>query len=162
MVYIVDDNQFEDMDEAIDECISDDYHAYDDDFEDWVNDEYEHLTVKGRYFAPYDIFRALDEDILEELRDDYCAFRNDEDRDEALYELRDANDGDFVYVQDSVIRCVEDPGDYDGDEAFDSVANNVIESTKKYIETQHEIQRGVAAAEKEKEEELLKMFQVIK
>ena len=162
MIYVVNGNEFDDVYDAIDECICDDYHRYDDDFEEWVNDEYDDLEIRGHYFAPYDILREMNEDLLDELRDDFCELKNEEDRDEARYELRDAYDGEVVYVQGNQILCVEESGDCDGDEAFDLVANKIIESAKKYIEDQHEIQRGVAAAEKEREEELLKMFQVIK
>lgn len=143
---------FDTYDEAIDWCIDEDYHWDEEyDFRDWVNDLYDGIEICGNYFAAYDILDSLADGMLRDLHRDYCNDRNENDKDEADYQLERAVVGDEIECQGYVILVIEDePGDYDGDEMLDAI--NALRATLN------------AKKEEEKpeiENDLMQMFQTI-
>ena len=166
MYYKIDgeDEIFTDIDSVIEHCIDSDYHWDDDYFEEWVNDCYDYFEIRGVRFQAYDILSNMDEYLLDDLHREYCQAENENDECEARYELENADAGDEIYIQGQIVKCFEATGDYDGDKELrdgKQISSNAIENVKAYLAEQKEQETKYAAAEKEKEDELLKMFQVI-
>ena len=158
MKFKVDDEIFYDIRDVLDYCISEDYHEDDDEFEEYVNERYGYITINGEEYYAYDILDEMDSSNKYELLREYCESQNDNDIEEAEYELDRADPGDEVYIQCYTVEVLEDDteseesGDYDGDN---------IENVRKFIEEQNILKQSAAAAEKKTEDDMMKMFQVI-
>ena len=116
MQYRVTDTDYitNDIDEVIDYCIHDDYHdAEDDYFEEWVNDTYDDVNIAGVTYSAYDILDKFDN--LGDVECLYCEWAEDNDRDNARYELRHASNGETVYIQGYEVVCEDEEKDTDGD-----------------------------------------------
>jgi len=166
MYYKIDgeDEIYTDIDSVIEHCIDPDYHWDDDYFEDWVNDYFGYIDIREARFTAYDILSNMDEYLFDELRKEYCKAEDENDEDEARYELEKAVGGDKIYIQGQIVKCFEESGDSDGDKELQDrkqISSKVIENVKAYLTEQKEQEKIYAAAEKEKEDELLKVFQVI-
>ena len=106
-----------DIDEVIDYCVAEDYHDSDDDyFEEWVNNTYQEVYIAGHTYTPYEAIEAFD--IVEEVVSDYRESMDEDDRDNADWDLRHAVDGEIVCIQNYEVLCeIDDCGyDDDGDE----------------------------------------------
>ena len=151
------DEIFETIEDAVDYCISDEWHEDDDAFGEWVNDHYEGVEINGYYYSAYEIIGAIDDDNWRELKDMYCEECNERDREEAIGDLQGACVGDEIEIQGYTVRVIDDDystGDLDGDgEDIESIRVR-IETEKAQIEV--EIQE-----EKKREDDLLKLIQVI-
>lgn len=147
------DEIFETVDEVLDFCIEDDYHDDDDYFEEWVNDMYQGIEIAGTYYHAYDILENADDGSLDDLRNDFCRESNDNDREEAEYEFRNCNIGDTIYIQRYTVEVIEN-GDYDGDEAFDTVAMDKLR-------LEIEAQKVENVEEKKNEIDIMSLFQHI-
>lgn len=89
------DTYFDSPEDAIEACIDSSWHEDDTyDFKDWVNEKY----------TAYEVLK--DEASLSSLLEEYCEEKNDEDRDEALWDLDGAENGYVVEVHGSSIRVV--------------------------------------------------------
>ena len=153
MQYKVNDEYFDNVDEALDYCIDETYHWDDDDFEDWVNDTEDSVTINGCTYYPYTILEALDTSELEDLHEQFCDQRNREDQDEARWELRNAHVGDEVELQAYTIYVVEDDeedcSDTDGDMTLDELKQRLEEAKRQREE------------ELKEEDKVMSMFQII-
>jgi hypothetical protein len=167
---------YDDIDEAIEACIDEDYHWDDSYFEDWINDKYDYVDICGTTYYPYDILVAFDDDTMSDAKREYCESRNDDDFENAKYELRNADIGDRVDVQDCQIEVFddddeyddeeyddddeeEDTGDYDGDnQTFDDQMIDTIEKLREKLK-QTEVQK--MEEEKNSEKDIMQMLQVI-
>ena len=160
MRYKVEDEIFEDYEDAIEYCISEDYHEDDDYFTDWVNDNYDSVEINGVTYSPYDILDNAGDGNIYDVQREYCEAMNESDADDARYELRRADVGDDIYVQGFTIEVIEDEyddeeedgGDYDGD---------AIERTRQYIEDQNVLKELAETENKKNEDDLMSLFQVI-
>lgn len=167
MRYKVEDEIFEDYEDAIEYCISEDFHEDDDYFTDWVNDNYDSVEINGVTYHPYDILdNAGDGNMYDVLRE-YCEAMNESDADDARYELRRTDIGDDIYLQGYTIEVIEDEYDDEEDEedteTEDNDCNgNAIERTRQYIEDQNMLNELTAAENKKNEDELMSLFQVIR
>lgn len=47
---------------------------------------------------------------------EYCEDQNNYDAEEARYELERADNGEVVYIQGYKVTCIDESGDYDGDD----------------------------------------------
>ena len=154
MIYKVNDETFDNIDDVIEYCIEPDYHRDDDYFKEWVDEEYGSIDIGGKTYYAYDILRDDDYNYSDVL-DAYCECENDNDEGNARYALRNASDGEEVYIQAYTVKCYES-GDYDGDGEF------ALQSLKASLLAQQAMAHAQAVVEKEKEKELMDMFQVIK
>ena len=108
MKYLVDDKTFDNIDDTIDWCIDDDFHRDDyQSFETWVNDTYGSLDVAGCCFNAYDILQSLAPDLLNDLIDDFCRDEDEYDRENARYELTNAEHGTTVWIQSKKVEVVD-------------------------------------------------------
>ena len=149
------------IDDVIEDCISDDYHDDDDYFEEWLNDIYESVRIGGETFTAYQILDGCDRELLYDLRRDYCSEQNDNDRENAKWDLEHADVGDDVYIQNIRVMVLDDDededesaGDYDGDE-------DRITACRRKIEDQQLRVQQIKANEEAEENELMNLFQVI-
>ena len=153
MTYIVDGEVFHDVDDVLDYCIDADYHWDDDDFESWVNDNYDSVYINGVTYYPYDILREADDGNLDDLRNDYCESCNENDRDNYEWELERASDGDTIYVQAYTVR-VKDDENYDDN----TNAEEALQLIRERLDSEKEEQKK---AEEEKRKEELELMQII-
>jgi len=158
MRYLVNETYYDDIDDVINACIEDDYHEDDECFEEWLNDEYGYITIAGQTFHAYDILDSMNDYLLEEERDEFCERMNDNDREDAMYDLRHAKPGDTVYIHRSEVSCVEDEED-DDDENYNREES--LEAVRTFVEEQKLLADAKAAEEKVEEDDIMRMFQVI-
>ena len=107
--YISDlDTYYDTPEEAVDACIDEAWHEDDCyDIESWINEKY----------TAYEVFS--NNLLYSDLVCDFCEEKNDEDRDEALYELEDAENGYVVSVHGTDITViVEEDEEEDPEESF--------------------------------------------
>lgn len=150
---------YDEINDAVWGCIDVDYHRDDDYFEEWVNDAYGNIVICGRYYNAYDILDSMDSCVLTDLLSDFCDSMDESDADDAIWELKRAEVGDTVDVQGNTIEVLPDEtGDYDGDEEVDMLA---IDACRKKIEEQNLKLQQLHDAEKDEEDNYMKMFQVI-
>ena len=155
MIYRVNDDVFHDIDAVLDYCIDEDYHSDDyDEFEDHVNDTYGYIDIAGERFYAYDILDKMDENTLDDLKDDYCEEENERDRDDARYGLEHVKPGDWVECQGYTIYVEEEQEQEEPDE-------DVIELTRANLEAERVREVEEQETEINAENEYLKMFQVI-
>lgn len=161
MQYKVGDEIFDDYEDAIECCISKDYHEDDDYFTDWVNENYDSVEINGTTYYPYDILDNAGDGNMYDILREYCESMNESDADEARYELRHADVGDDIYVQGYTIEVIED--EYDEEECEDGGDHDgdAIERTRQYIEDQNVLNELTAAENKKNEDDLMSLFQVI-
>lgn len=156
--YVIDeDKYFDNYEDAIEYCINSEYHYDDDYFEEWVNETYGHIDIYGNEYYAYDILKNMDESELDNLLSSYCENENESDRENAMYEFRNASPGDTVLVQAYEIKVIDETGDTDGDEELvDS-----LESVRQYLEEQSYLNEQAKKQEEEDENEVMNLFQVI-
>ena len=152
------DEMFDDYEDAVDSVITEDYYDDEADFEEWVNDTYDRIEIAGDTYYPYDIVMRLGD--LDYLRDSYREDRNDQDREEALYDLRRATEGERIYVQGHTIEVIDDDAENEPEDT-DCEDEDVIESCRQRMEFEKTRIQELNDAEKQNEAEYLKMFQVI-
>lgn len=145
----------ESISDVIEYCISDSYHDEDDDqFEDWVNDNYCGTTIAGVDYSAYDILDRFDN--LSDVVSQYVDSANDSDIENAEYELRHAVDGETIYIQNYEVVCEEID-----DEPDEEVCDTDLNILREMIETeQMTIETGKMCDECEREN-YLKLFQTI-
>ena len=56
------DEIFETIEDAVDYCISDEWHEDDDAFDEWVNDHNEGTEINGYCYSAYEIISTVDDD----------------------------------------------------------------------------------------------------
>ena len=158
--YVEDDDRvFDDIDEVINHCIDEDYHKDDDYFEEWVNDRYEYIEIYGERYWAYDILNSMADGELESLNDDYCEDQNENDRDNARYELRNADTGATIYIQNYTIKVIwEEDEDEDGD---DVIVCNSIEELRAKLKEEEKLKVDQAIEIHKTETDLMKMFQIV-
>ena len=151
---LYEDKIFDEIEDVLEFCIDDEYHWDDDYFEEWVNDNWGSIDINGYDYYAYDILdRAGD---LDSVREDYCENLNENDYDEARYALRRANVGDTIDIQAYEVEVIDD-----GEEEEEEEADNKIDQVRTYLEEQKILEDSAAEAAKQKEDDLMKLFQVI-
>ena len=156
-----------DIDNVIDACIDEEYHTDEDDyFEEWINDRYGSIDICGDTYYAYDILSEYGH--LDYALDEYRESQNDNDRENARYELEHATDCDEVYIQAYTVKCYDDApaGDYDGDEdqfydgseTLDDLVNNI----RQFYDDQASLEKMKNEADAKVEDDMMKLFQVIK
>ena len=153
MRYKVEDEIFNDIDDAIDYCIADDYHCDDDYFEEWVNDNWGCIEINGYDYYAYDVLNNAGD--LDNVLSDFEERMNEDDRNEAQYQLRHSNVGDYVDCQAYTIEVIDD------EEAKDVDGDTRIEMTRKFIEEQKIIEKSAKEEELKNEADFMELFQVI-
>lgn len=159
MRYLVNETYYDDIDEVINACIEDDYHEDDEYFEEWLNDEYGYITIAGQTFYAYDILNSMNDYLFDEERDEFCERMNDDDREDAQYELSHAKPGTTVYIHHSEVLCLEDEEEDDDDANYNREES--LEAVRTFVEEQKLLADMKAAEEKVEEDDIMKMFQVI-
>ena len=139
--HVVDTNfSSDDIDEVINYCISSEYHDMnDDEFEEWVDDNYDGVSIAGYSYSAYEILDKFNN--LDAVESEYCEYATNNDRENAEYELRHANPGETIYIQGYSVICEdeEEPGeDTDGDEAMDAIQVLRMEIQKQKEENEKE------------------------
>ena len=133
------------------------------------------IYINGETYYPYDILEAMDSSNLEDLRARYCRESNDEDRDNAEYELERADDGDHVEIQGYTVEVREEDnfaaGDTDGDEELPFAeglfreptkdVKTAIEEVRQKIALKKEEENKAKIEEKATEDDIMKLFQVM-
>lgn len=159
MRYLVNETYYDDIDEVINACIEDDYHEDDEYFEKWLNDECGYITIAGQTFYAYDILNSMNDYLFDEERDEFCERMNDDDREDARYELLHAKPGTTVYIHHSEVLCLEDEEEDDDDENYNREES--LEAARTFVKEQKLLADAKAAEEKVEEDDIMKMFQVI-
>ena len=141
MLYVVEGTDFssDSIDEVIDFCIEYDYHDENDSyFYEWVDEVYDSVEVAGRDYCASEIIREFgtEGDVL----DSYRESENENDSENARFELRHAGDGEEVVIQQYTVRCYEDRGDTDGDETLEDIRQKVEAAEKSRKEEQEKDQ----------------------
>ena len=157
MKYYVKESEetFDDIDEVLDACIDEYYHEDDDYFEEWVNDVYPMITVGPYEYSPYEVLDAMND--LDGIKNDFMESQNENDRDNAYWELEHGNVGDEIYIQAYTIEIIdEESGDYDGDEDVD-----YVEMTRRYYDEQSSLLKYQEEEEKKTEKDMMDLFQRI-
>ena len=79
------------------------------DFEDWVNVTYGGYEINGIYYTAYNIARynPYNEDAFENLLNQYRDIECENDIQRAIEQLKQAKDGEDVYIQDKVVHVRE-------------------------------------------------------
>lgn len=161
MRYVVNDEVFTDEEEAVNYCIQDNYHdRYDSGFEDWVNEEYynESGTYFSTHYTAYELAVALD--ILSDLEEEYQECENERDRQDALYELGRADNGETVWCQGYEIVVEDDEEDEEYEEDPDLVVDR-LNACRERIAMNYQQQNEEKIATKQSEDDILNMFQVV-
>ena len=150
------DMDFDNYEDAVDYCISDDYH-WDDDwsFKDYINDSYGSIEIGGRTYYAYDIVEAFDDSMLDDLRSSWCENENENDKDEAIYDLRNAVAGDVIECQAYYIEVIED------EEEDEDINDDCIEATRRYYDEQTVLAKQNEITEKRMENDMISLFQTI-
>lgn len=156
MKYFVEgeDEPFYSIDDVLDYCIEDDYHEDDDYFEEWINDNYEKISINGVDYWAYDILNEMDSSNLYDLRKDYCMNENENDRDNGRFELERADNGEEIYIQRYVVTVVDE-------EEEEESSDGCLENTRRLLEEQKADYDKQAAENKKTEDDIMTMFQVI-
>lgn len=158
MLFHVCDTNFAttDIDEVIDYCISEDFHSEEDNyFEEWVNETYDGTEIAGVEYSPYKILMEFDN--LNDVLPDYCSWANENDADNARYELLHASVGERIYIQDYAVICEEEeePEDvYDCDGDGLELLREEIETEQTRIDTANKM-------DEQNRKEYLNLFQTI-
>jgi hypothetical protein len=151
--YIAEDERtYTDIDDVIEYCIHPDYHEDDDDFEEWVNDNYNGTEINGEYYSAYTILDSIDNYNLREILRIYCDEQNENDEDNARAELRCANIDDVIYIQSYTVYVMAD----DKDEETET-----IDGLRDRLTLTAETLSKEKSDEKKTEDDLMKMFQVV-
>lgn len=158
MRYKYNNEIYYDIDQLLDDLIDYDYHDQDDYFEEWVNETYGSIEIAGDTYYAYDIIDNAGDGNMSYLHEQYNEVENDNDRDNARWELSNANPGDEVYCQDQTIYVLEDEddeeeNDYDRDES--------IENLRRIISEQNERQKVEEERNKAEENDIMSLFQVV-
>ena len=158
---IEDDEIYDDVDEAIRQCIEEDWHRDDDYFEDWVNDRYSSVEINGEWYNPYDILDNMDQGNLDDLRDEYCESENENDWDNARYEIEHGRIGDLITVHNHTIEILDDEdleevSDYDRDEHLET-----IEDVRARLKQENEFKVEQTIQTEKEEKDLMNMFQIV-
>ena len=111
---INDDQVLDDIEEVIECCIDCDYHKDDDYFEEWVNDNYDHVEINGETYMPYDIVSNLDYSNLRDMQENYCTEENENDEENARFELTHGRIGSVVWIQGNEVLIMDD--EYENEE----------------------------------------------
>ena len=163
MRYEVDNEIFYNIEDVLEYCIDDDYH-YDDegDLEEWINDRYGYINICGDDYSAYDILRTFEDSNWDYARDRYCEEKNEQDREDARYELERAEDKEEVEIQNHIVTVYKDDednntGDFDGDTGY----REKIEAVRQYYEDKKILSDIEAEAEKEVERDVMALFQTI-
>lgn len=157
MYFIVTDDNFqsEDIEEILDHCMSVEYYENDDYIEEWVNEEWNGVTINGVDYYPYDIVERFGN--IGDIVDIYCERQYENDKDNYRYDLRHAEDGDTLYIQGCAVVAHED-GDTDGDNVF---AGNSLDEVREFVKNMH-IKSEKATEETNAEQcNYLNMFQIL-
>ena len=155
---IEDDKIYDDIDEAIEQCIEEDWHRDDDYFEDWVNDRYSSIEINGEWYYSYDILDHMDQGNLDDLRDEYCESENDDDWDNARYELEHGSIGETVSVHDKTIEIIEDD---EYEEEPEAVYVEDIEDVRARLKQENEFKVEQTIQTEKEEKDLMNMFQIV-
>ena len=155
---VEDDEIYNDVNEAIENCIEEDWHRDDDYFEDWVNTRYDYIEINGERYDPYDILDNMDQGNLDDLRDEYCETENENDWDNARYELEHSSIGRTVSVHDKTIEIIEDDED---EEEIEAVYVEDIEDVRARLKQESEFKVEQTIQTEKEEKDLMSMFQVV-
>lgn len=152
---------FDTIDEALDYCIEEDYYENDDYFEEWVNDNWSEArcTICGYTFEPYEIAK-IEDYCIDELLRDFKESMNERDRQEAEYDLRYAGIGYETNVQNYTIRVIEDENE--DEEVFDEPSEDLLEQCRKRIEERISEIEAVQNNEKQTEDDIMSLFQILR
>lgn len=109
------------IDEVIDWCIMSDYHEDEDEFKEYINEIYcdQQIEIAGHIYYAFDALKSNQHEY-DRLMQEYCEEQNNYDAEEARYELERADNGEVVYIQGYKVTCIDESGDYDGDEDVQS------------------------------------------
>lgn len=155
MKYKVNDEIFDSIDNVLDYCIEDGYHYDDDYFGEWVNDNWGSITIDGFEYYAYDILDNAGD--LDSVRDTYAERMNEDDREEAGYQLRHASPGEYVECQRYDIEVLPDE-----EEPEENDRNETLELTRQFIEDMKCLEESAKAEEQQHELDFMELFQVIK
>lgn len=153
-----DDEIYDDVDEAIGVCIEEDWHNDDDYFEDWVNDRYDYVDINGERYMPFDILDNMDQSNLDDLRGEYCEYENENDWDNARYELEHGNIGKIVSIHNKTIEIIED---YEDEEEIEAVYVEDIEDVRARLKQESEFKIEQTIQTEKEEKDLMNMFQIV-
>lgn len=113
------DEIYDSIEDVLDRCIRDDFYEDDSDFEDWVNNRYGEIRINGGIYTAFDILCNMDDSNYNDLNAEYCEELNQADRRKAEFDLKHADIGDTVYVQDYTVEVIGNENEQDDDEYED-------------------------------------------
>ena len=158
--YVPDDDEWYDSAEDVAEKYIDesDFSCHDDEFYDWIDNEYSGVSIGGNFYLASEIIsNANDEWRLEK---EYISDRVEDARDNAIWDLKHTDIGDYTEVNGVRVEVYEEkekPKEKDFTE--DSV--DYLAATRKFIDEQNTITLNQQQEDKKKDKEMKQMFQVI-
>jgi len=159
---VIEDNEiYDDIDEAIEQCIEEDWHRDDDYFESWVNDRYDYIDINGERYMAYDILDNMDYSNLDELRDDYCKDENENDRDYARYELNRGTIGVVITVHNKTIEIIEDEDEPEDEDCDEDGYLETVEDVRERLKQENEFKVEQTIQNEKEEKDLMSMFQIV-
>lgn len=159
---VIENNEiYDDVDEAIEQCIEEDWHKDDDYFEEWVNDRYDYIDINGERYMPYDILDNMDQSNLDELRDEYCEYENENDWDNARYELNHGRIGEVVTVHDKTIEIIEDEDENEDEDYNENGYLETVEDVRERLKQENEFKVEQTIQTEKDEKDLMSMFQIV-
>ena len=112
-----DDVYFDDPEDVVDHCIEYDMWGDDSDgFDEYIYNTESYVEILGHEYSPRDILIAMDDydDAMESWAND----QYENAKENALYDLRHTDPGNYVWVENYRVDVIEDEEDPDGDEEY--------------------------------------------
>ncbi len=164
LYYLIDDDpdlryDEDSLDALLDYCIDYEYWLDDtDNFDESLDYDYGSIQICGYNYSASSVLKAVDESSYYDELNNWAHSMADNEYDNAKYELRHTNPGDYCYVCNYRVCAYEEiddedcGGDYDGDEDL---------KLYKHIEEKHKEETRVSEENKRLEGEFMNLFQTI-
>lgn len=157
---------YDSIEDVLDYCICDGYHEDDGGFEDWVNDQYGEIHINGRTYSAFDILYNIDESNYNDLNDEYCKELNQIDEEEAEFDLKNANIGDTIFIQDYTVEVIgdgdeQDDDEYEDDEDPHTTAVQELRDAIYEAVTDQDVETVENTKCEKSKSDLMKMFQIV-
>lgn len=112
-----DDVYFDDPEDVVDHCISYDMWGDDSDgFDEYIYNTESYVEILGHEYSPRDILIEMGD--YDDALSDWANDQYDSAKENALYDLRHAEPGMHVWIENTRVEVIEDGEDTDGDEEY--------------------------------------------
>ena len=133
MIWRVNDVVYRDIDELLEQIITEDDFDDEDYVEESINEAYGSIDICGEEFMAYDILHNMNDSLLDEYRDGCAADWVERERDDAKYDLERLDPGEGAYINGYYVECEEgeeDDEDWEPEVYVDPCAVSEEDDTK--------------------------------